>query len=318
MIGVVGAGAFGTSLAIAEASEGRNVRLWGRDPDVIAAADESRTSPRLPGVYLPTGLTCTADLGDLADAEAVLLAVPAQATAGFLASHGTALPRVPLVLCAKGIDARDFRLQSQIATAALPRATVAALTGPGFAGEIARGLPTALTLACADPERGRQLQELLSTARLRLYLTEDVTGAELGGALKNVVAIACGLVEGASLGASARAALMTRGFAEMTRLAVVLGARPETLAGLSGLGDLSLTCGSQQSRNFRLGAALGAGAARPGGTVEGVATARAACRLAAERGVELPIAAAVADVLEGTLDVEGAMAALLARPLRSE
>lgn len=318
MIGVVGAGAFGTALAIAEASAGRDVRLWGRDADAMATAEESRISPRLPGVNLPTGLACTAELGALADAEAVLLAVPAQATASFLAEHGGALPPVPLVLCAKGIDARDFRLQSQIARAVLPSATVAALTGPGFAGEIARGLPTALTLACEDAATGRNLQELLSTARLRLYLTDDVTGAELGGALKNVVAIACGLVEGARLGASARAALMTRGFAEMTRLAVVLGARPETLAGLSGLGDLSLTCGSPQSRNFRLGEALGAGAARPGGTVEGVATARAACQLAAEHGVELPIAAAVADVLEGTLTVEGAMAALLARPLKSE
>ncbi|MFT3974368.1 MAG: NAD(P)H-dependent glycerol-3-phosphate dehydrogenase [Amaricoccus sp.] len=318
MIGVAGAGAFGTALAIAEAIGGREVRLWGRDATAMAAAERSRTTPHLPGAELPSGLACTAELAALSGAEALLLVVPAQATAGFLAEHGARLPDAPLVLCAKGIDARDFRLQSEIAAAALPQTTVAALTGPGFAGEIAAGLPTALTLACADAGTGRALQAALSTARLRLYLTDDVTGAELGGALKNVVAIGCGLIEGARLGASARAALMTRGFAEMTRLATALGARPETLAGLSGLGDLSLTCGSPQSRNFRLGQALGAGAARPGGTVEGVATARAACRLGAEHGVELPIAAAVADVLEGRLTVEGAMAALLSRPLKSE
>lgn len=318
MIGVIGAGAFGTALAIAEAAEGRKVRLWGRDAAAMAASEVSRATPHLPGADLPPGLRCTADLTDLAGAEALLLVVPAQATAGFLDKYGGSLPDAPLVLCAKGIDARDFRLQSEIAAAALPRATVAALTGPGFAGEVAAGLPTALTLACADLVTGRGLQEGLSTARLRLYLTDDVVGAELGGALKNVVAIGCGLIEGARLGASARAALMTRGFAEMTRLATALGARPETLAGLSGLGDLSLTCGSVQSRNFRLGQALGGGEARPGGTVEGVATARAACRLGAEHGVELPIAAAVADVLEGRLTVEGAMTALLARPLRSE
>src|SRR5690606_34241928 len=188
-------------------------------------------------------------------------------------------------LCAKGIDARTRRRQTEIAAAHAPGRPIAALTGPGFAAEIARGLPTALTLACADPGIGRALQQRLATRRLQLYLTDDVTGAELGGALKNVIAIACGMVEGSRLGASARAALMTRGFAEMTRLAVAMGARAETLSGLSGLGDLSLTCNSSQSRNFALGCALGAGEGRPGGTVEGVATARAACELGAGLGV---------------------------------
>jgi glycerol-3-phosphate dehydrogenase (NAD(P)+) len=205
-----------------------------------------------------------------------------------------------------------------MAAAALPGRPLAVLTGPGFAGEIARGLPTALTLACADADLGRRLQAALATPRLRLYVSEDVTGAQLGGALKNVVAIACGMVEGARLGMSARAALMTRGFAEMTRLAVAMGARPETLAGLSGLGDLSLTCTSEQSRNFALGAALGAGQVPSSGTVEGVATARAACRLGARHGVETPIAAAVADVLDGALTLDGAMDALLSRPLKEE
>jgi glycerol-3-phosphate dehydrogenase (NAD(P)+) len=318
VIGVVGAGAFGTALAVVQANGGREVRLWGRDAEAMAAAQAARAVARLPGIALPEGLDCAGDLAALAAAEVVLLALPAQATEGFLDGAGDALPAVPLVLCAKGIDARGLRLQTEIAGARLPGRPLAALTGPGFAGEIARGLPTALTLACADPVLGRDLQARLATPRMRLYLTDDLIGAQLGGALKNVVAIACGMVEGAALGASARAALMTRGFAEMTRLAVAMGARAETLAGLSGLGDLSLTCNSGQSRNFALGCALGAGQPRPAGTVEGVATARAACELGARHGVELPIAAAVADVLAGEVTLEGAIAALLARPLREE
>jgi len=318
VIAVVGAGAFGTGLAVAQAVEGRQVALWGRDAAAQAAAAAARASPRLPGVRLPDSLDCVADLAALAGAEAVLFVLPAQATEPFLAAHAGELPDAPVVLCAKGVDARGLRLQTGIAAAHVPDRPLAALTGPGFAAEIAAGLPTALTLACADQDLGRALQARLSTGRLRLYLTDDLVGAQLGGALKNVVAIACGIAEGARLGHSARAALMTRGFAEMTRLAVAMGARPDTLVGLSGLGDLSLTCNSAQSRNFALGQALGAGAARPGGTVEGVATARAACQLGARAGVELPIAAAVADVLDGTLTVEGAMAALLARPLREE
>jgi len=319
MIGVIGAGAFGTALAVVQAAAGRATLLWGRDPAAVAEIETHRENrARLPGVPLPEPLRITADLARLAGAEILLLAVPAQATGGFLAAHGGELPDVPLVLCAKGIGAATLRLQTEIAAAASPGHALAALTGPGFAGEIARDLPTALTLACGDATRGRALQAALAAPRLRLYLTDDVTGAELGGALKNVVAIACGMVEGAGLGHSARAALMTRGFAEMSRLAVALGGRSETLAGLSGLGDLSLTCNSPQSRNFTLGRALGAGAARPGGTVEGVATARAACRLAEGRGVELPIAAAVAGVLEGELTIAGAMEALLSRPLREE
>ena len=318
MIAVIGAGAFGTALAVAQAGEGRRVALWGRDAAAQAAADAARANPKLRGVRLPDDLACVADLAGLAGAEAVLLALPAQATEPFLAAHAAELPDAPLVLCAKGVEARGLRLQTEIAAAHAPGRPLAALTGPGFAAEIAAGLPTALTLACADAELGRALQAGLSTRRLRLYLTDDLVGAQLGGALKNVVAIACGIAEGARLGHSARAALMTRGFAEMTRLAVVMGARPETLAGLSGLGDLSLTCNSAQSRNFALGRALGAGEARPGGTVEGVATARAACRLGERMGAELPIAAAVADVLDGAATVTEAMETLLSRPLREE
>jgi len=311
VIGVVGAGAFGTALAVVEARAGRRVTLWGR-----GAAGPPATGARLPGLALPPEVALTGDLGALAGAEAVLLALPAQASAGFLAERGAELPDAPLVLCAKGIDARNFRLQSEIA--ASPGRALAALTGPGFASEIARGLPTALTLACADARLGARLQAALATPVLRLYLSEDIIGAQLGGALKNVVAIGCGMVEGAGLGHSARAALMTRGFAEMVRLAVAMGARAETLAGLSGLGDLSLTCNSPQSRNFALGQALGIGGALPTGTVEGVATARAACQLAAARGVELPIAMAVADVLDGRATLERAIEALMARPLKEE
>ena len=317
MIAVIGAGAFGTALAVAEAAEGREVRLWGRDAAAMAEAERSRRTARLPGVGLPPTLRCGSDLAELVGASAVLLALPAQVTEAFLAASGPALPPAPLVLCAKGIDAGGLGLQTEIAAASAPGRDLAALTGPGFAAEIARGLPTALTLACAAADVGRALQAGLATRRLRLYLTDDVIGAQLGGALKNVIAIACGMVEGAGLGASARAALMTRGFAEMTRLAVAMGARAETLAGLSGLGDLSLTCNSAQSRNFALGRALGAGQPRPAGTVEGVATARAACELGARHAVELPIAAAVADVLEGAT-LASAMEALLARPLREE
>jgi glycerol-3-phosphate dehydrogenase (NAD(P)+) len=305
VIGVIGAGAFGTALGVVEARAGRAVTLWGRNVEAQAVAPHDL-------------LRVTRDLGALARAEALLLVLPAQASAGFLARHGGDLPQVPLVLCAKGIDAGDFRLQSEIAAAALPGRPLAVLTGPGFAAEVARDLPTALTLACSDADLGRSLQSLLSTPRLRLYLTDDVVGAQLGGALKNVVAIACGMAEGAGLGHSARAALMTRGFAEMTRLAVAMGARAETLTGLSGLGDLSLTCNSAQSRNFALGRALGQGAARPGGTVEGVATARAACQLGAAHRVDLPIAEAVADVLEGGTTLDAAIGALLARPLKEE
>ncbi|TPE49381.1 NAD(P)H-dependent glycerol-3-phosphate dehydrogenase [Amaricoccus solimangrovi] len=318
-IAVLGAGAFGMALAAVHAGEGRRVILWGRDPARMAALAARRADPdRLPGVSLPEAVECTAEIGRVRGARALLLAVSAQNTGAFLAERGAELPRAPVVLCAKGIDARTLRLQTEIAAEALPGAPLAALTGPGFAGEIARNLPSALTLACADPALGPDLQRRLAARRLRLYLTDDVIGAQIGGALKNVMAIACGMADGAGLGHSARAALMTRGFAEMTRLAVALGARAETLAGLSGLGDLSLTCNSTQSRNFSLGRALGSGAARPGGTVEGVATARAACALSARHGVEMPIAAAVADVLEGRLTLDGAMEALLSRPLRDE
>ncbi|WP_022705718.1 NAD(P)H-dependent glycerol-3-phosphate dehydrogenase [Paracoccus zeaxanthinifaciens] len=312
MISVLGAGAFGTALAVALGARGP-VTLWGRDIAWWPA------NPRLPGVTVPGSVTPTDDLGRAVQADTILLALPAQALGGFLAQHGAALAGKRLVNTAKGIDMQRLTGPSALIADACPGATVALLTGPSFAADIARGLPTALTLACTDPDAGAALQARLSTPVLRLYRTTDVTGAELGGALKNVAAIAAGAVIGAGLGDSARAAIITRGFAEMTRLATHLGARPETLTGLSGLGDLTLTCTSAQSRNFRFGQALGAGAEFDSATtVEGAATAQALARMALRDGLDLPIATMVARLAQGGVSVEKAMDHLLSRPLKEE
>lgn len=315
MIAVLGAGAFGTALAVALSREGREVVLWARAAQTFAGGE----ARRLPGVSLPATLQTTADLALASQAETVLLALSAQALSGFLIHEGARLDGKALVACCKGIDLETGLGPVATLAAACPRATAAILTGPSFAADIARGLPTALTLACADPVAGEALQRDLSTPVLRLYLSEDVRGAELGGALKNVIALAAGIVIGAGLGASARAALMTRGHAEMVRLAVALGGRAETLAGLSGLGDLVLTCTSDQSRNFRAGFAMGRGAAPDGtATVEGLATARAAARLAAAHGIDVPVTAMVAALVDGALPLEQAIAGLMSRPLRKE
>lgn len=316
MIGVLGAGAFGTALAVALTANGP-VTLWGRR--IGWGHETPRLNPRLPGVPLPAELTVTEDLEAALAARTILLALPAQALGGFLDAHGHRLAGRRLVSTAKGIDLTHLTGPSAMIAARVPQATVAVLTGPSFAADIARGLPTALTLACAEATAAQALQERLSTPVLRLYRTSDVAGAELGGALKNVVAIAAGAVIGAGLGDSARAAIITRGFSEMTRLATHLGARPETLTGLSGLGDLVLTCTSAQSRNFRFGAALGEGADWDAATtVEGAATARALARMALRDGLDLPIAAMVARLAEGRVSVEKAMDHLLSRPLKEE
>ena len=314
MIGVVGAGAFGTALAVALAREGRDVTLWARSgPQVAAMAVSRRNEARLPGVILPETLRVTREIGDLIGAQAVLLALPMQELNGFLAAHPMSAPA--LVACCKGIDLGTLTGHATLIRAACPGAMAAILTGPSFAADIARGLPTALTLAGGD----EALQHLLSTPTLRLYRSEDVTGAELGGALKNVIAIAAGVVIGAGLGDSARAALMTRGYAEMSRLATALGARTETLAGLSGFGDLVLTCTSPQSRNFQFGHALGAGISFAAGvTVEGAATARAVARLAALRGIEMPITGMIAALIAQKITLPEAIQALMSRPLKQE
>ena len=311
-VSVLGAGAFGTALAVALTANG-SVTLWGRQ------IDWQGENPRLPGVAMPDTLTVTQDLDAALQADLILLALPAQALGGFLSQHGAKLQGKRLVSTAKGIDLERLTGPSVMIAEACPNAVVAVLTGPSFAADIARGLPTALTLACTDDDAGRDMQQALSTPVLRLYRSSDVTGAELGGALKNVMAIAAGTVIGAGLGDSARAAIITRGFAEMTRLAIHLGARPETLTGLSGLGDLTLTCTSAGSRNFRFGAALGAGEEfDPSTTVEGAATARALVRLAARDDLDLPIATMVARLAEGAVSVEKAMDHLLSRPLKEE
>ena len=320
MIVVIGAGAFGTALAVALARNGQAVTLWARDAAQVRAMAETRmNSARLPDVVLPENVSVTAEMPDLHGAGAVLLSLPMQALRGFLAQHGDALTHAPLVACCKGIDLATLTGPSAVIRAECPSATVAVLTGPSFAADIARGLPTALTLACTQLEAGERLQHLLSTPVLRLYRSDDVIGAELGGALKNVVAIAAGVVIGAGLGDSARAALMTRGYAEMQRLALALGARAETLAGLSGLGDLVLTCTSAQSRNFRYGQALGAGRGfDPTITVEGAATAKAVSNLAEKRGLDLPITTMVAALIDGRADLSSAIQSLLSRPLKKE
>ena len=303
---VIGAGAFGTGLAIAYANAGLDVTLWARDATVLTDGE----STRLPGHPLPVSIRVTDDLR-ACTADVALIAIPTQSMAAFAAR--TALTARVAVSCAKGIDLSSGRGPTALLADVAP--FVAQLTGPSFASDIARGLPTALTIACADVAEGEALQDALSTPALRLYRTEDVVGAELGGALKNVIAIAAGAVMGKGLGESARAALIARGFAEMTRYATSKGAQAETLTGLSGLGDLVLTCGSPQSRNFRFGHALATGEVFPEGvTVEGLHTAR---QLAASFE-DTPIADTVAALAGGTLDIDGALSHLLSRPLKPE
>lgn len=317
MIAVMGAGAFGTALAVALAREGRPVTLWARDAAHVEEMTRTRANEsRLPSIRLPENVTITANSADLARSGVVLLALPMQVLAAHLAAHAGTLDGLPLVACCKGIDLATLQGPTALIRTACPRSQAAILTGPSFAADIAKGLPTALTLAGADVE---SLQHLLSTPTLRLYRTSDVVGAELGGALKNVIAIAAGVVIGAGLGDSARAALITRGFAEMQRFASARGARPETLAGLSGLGDLVLTCTSTQSRNLRFGLALGAGQPFDSRTtVEGAATAKAVSNLARNLGIDMPIATMVARLIAHDIPLPQAIRSLMSRPLKEE
>jgi glycerol-3-phosphate dehydrogenase (NAD(P)+) len=314
MIGIAGAGAFGTALAVALAQGGAPVRLWGRSG--MAQMATTRTTPRLQGIRLPDSITVTEDPADLMACDILLLAVPMQALAQTLA----ALPAYTgaAVACCKGVDLQTLLGPAEVISAAWPEAQAAVLSGPSFAADIAHGLPTALSLACRDARTGARLQEALSTPVLRLYRTQDVAGVELGGALKNVIAIACGCAMGAGLGESARASLMTRGFAEMQRLAAALGAEPETLQGLSGFGDLVLTCTSAASRNYAFGLSLGQGTAPATATVEGRATAQAVAQLARTRGIDMPITRTVADLVTGTTTVKQAITDLLNRRLKEE
>lgn len=325
-IGIVGGGAWGTALGQTMRLAGREVLIWAREPEVVAEIGASRSnSAFLPGVALDPGLRATADLSEVAPCDVVLMVAPAQhvrAVGAELAPH--LAPGKPLVVCAKGLEQATGKLLGEVVAETLPRAALAVLSGPSFAADVVRGLPAALTLACADETLGVHLAGSLGYRQFRLYRSTDVVGVQLGGAVKNVLAIAAGIVEGKGLGASAHAALVTRGFAELRRFGEALGARPETLMGLSGLGDLLLTCGSPQSRNMSLGRALGQGQALEAvlgsrrSVAEGVYTAAAVAKVAAEKGIDMPISAAVHAIVAGKATVDQAIDALLSRPFKVE
>jgi glycerol-3-phosphate dehydrogenase (NAD(P)+) len=325
-VGVIGGGAWGTALAQVCVRAGLETLLWAREPEVVQAANTDHANALfLPGVALDPGLRATANLDDLGGQDLLLAVVPAQHLRATLAALGSRIRQgQPVVLCSKGVEQGSLKLMSEVLDDVAPQACPVVLSGPSFAGEVARGLPTAVTLACPNPELGRQLAETLATPTFRPYWAADLIGAEAGGAVKNVLAIACGIVEGRGLGRSAHAALVTRGFAELTRLAVALGGEAQTVAGLCGLGDLVLTCSSPQSRNMSVGLALGRGdslemaLAGKLSVAEGVASAPAVRALAEKLGVETPICEAVAAVLAGERDLDQAIGGLLARPLRSE
>jgi glycerol-3-phosphate dehydrogenase (NAD(P)+) len=321
-IGVIGGGAWGTALAQVSA-EGGETLLWARESEVIESVNQRReNSLFLPGTQLSPAIRATAELAELASCDALLVVTPAQHMRGVLA----ALPPVaiPLVLCAKGIEEATMKLMHDVAREAQPGAPVAVLSGPTFAHEVAAGLPAAVTLAVEDPEVGARLRARIARPWFRPYLSDDVIGAEIGGAVKNVLAIACGVVEGRRLGQNARAALISRGFAEMTRFGLARGARAETLAGLSGLGDLVLTCSSTSSRNFSLGKGLGEGRGASEllsdrrTVAEGAYTAPVLARAARAAEVDMPIVSAVCALLTGETGVDEVVERLLARPLRSE
>ncbi len=325
-IGVIGGGAFGTALAETLCRAGRRVTLWARSHAVVAEINGQRTnSAYLAGVTLDGQLRAVSDLSAAATADIVLLVAPAQATRTLASDLARMLrPGTPVVICAKGLEQATGQELSTVVSEILPAAVPAVLSGPSFASDIVRGLPAALTIACHDEKLGARLASAIGTRHFRLYWTDDMTGVQLGGALKNVLAIAAGIVDGRQLGASAHAALVTRGFAELRRFGAAMGARPETLMGLSGLGDLVLTCGSAQSRNMSLGRALGQGQTLAGilggrrSVVEGLWTASAVTRVAEARGIEMPICQAVTGIVAGTIGIDVAIDALLARPFKAE
>lgn len=325
-VNVLGAGAWGTALAMNAARAGRAVTLWTRDPaHAQALARDRENALYLPGLPLDAAITPTADLAKALEGDVLLAAVPAQHVRSVLrrAAAVGALNR-PVALCAKGVEQGTLALMSDVLREEAPGASPLVLSGPGFAKDVARGLPTATTIAAADPGLAERLAATLATPTFRPYLSNDLVGAQIGGAVKNVIAIACGIAHGRALGDGARAALITRGFAESCRLGLALGARIETLNGLAGLGDLVLTCTSLASRNTSLGAAIAEGRALSEvlasrrSVAEGAASAPAILALAARHGVEMPICAAVEAVLQGGLSVDGAIEALLRRPLRAE
>jgi glycerol-3-phosphate dehydrogenase (NAD(P)+) len=318
-ISILGAGAFGTSLAIALAKS-YPVTLWARNAEHAGEMQADRENRRrLPEAPFPEGLRIVSSMEDVAKSNLILIAVPMQLLGGFLEDNAQALAGKKLVACCKGIDRTTGIGPIDLINTKVPSAIAAMLTGPSFAADIARGLPTALSIACADEAACAALQSQLSTPALRLYRTTDVVGAQLGGALKNVIAIACGAVMGAGLGESARAALMTRGFAEMNRFAMHFGAQRQTMAGLSGFGDLTLTCTSVLSRNYRYGLALGAGSQFDSTTtVEGAATSLAVHSLCQIHHLDMPITQSIAAIVEESSSVVAEIENLLSRPLKEE
>ena len=323
---IIGGGAWGTALAQTLAHGQTAVTLWARETEVVDDINKRHVNRTfLPGVSLNPAIRATPDLLAAAGSDAILAVVPAQHLRNVIGRLAKQLaPDTPVIICAKGIEESTGRFMGDVLEEAAPQALRAVLSGPSFAADVARGLPSALTLACRNETTGRALTAALSSRQMRLYWSSDVLGAELGGAVKNVLAIAAGIVEGRGLGASAHAAIVTRGFAELRRFGEAMGARPETLLGLSGLGDLILTCGSAQSRNMSLGRALGEGRSLSEflGTrvtvAEGVYTCAALVRLAREKAVEMPIAEAVHGIIEGRLEVDEAITALMQRPLKAE
>ena len=324
--GVIGGGAWGTALAQVCARAGLETMLLAREREVVDAINANNENPVfLPGVPLDPSIRATAEPADLAGSDLVFAVAPAQHLRSSLAAFAPyARTGAPVVLCAKGVEQGSLKLMSQVLAETIPAAEPAVLSGPSFAGEVARGLPTAVTLAAADVAMAEDIARAIATPIFRPYLSDDMVGAEAGGSVKNVLAIACGVVEGRGLGRSAHAALITRGFAELTRLAVALGGQAETVAGLCGLGDLVLTCSSLQSRNMSLGIALGRGEALADylagrlTVAEGLQSAPAVVALAEKLGVEVPICAAVNAILSGEADIDVVIAGLLARPLKAE
>lgn len=323
-VGVVGAGAWGTALAQMLASDGREVLLWAREAELVDEINTGRTNSLfLPSARLAPAIRATSDLAEMATLPVLLMVTPAQFLSGVLGAMERSGGDV--VLCSKGIEAGTGRLMADVARDAGPGAEIAVLSGPTFAHEVAAGLPTAVTLACEGGEaQWHRLSAAIARPTFRPYYSEDVTGAEIGGAVKNVLAIACGVVDGLGLGQNARAALISRGFAEMQRFGLALGARAETLSGLSGLGDLVLTCSSTSSRNFSLGKALGEGASAAevlgakNSVAEGAFTAPVLAEIARNRGISMPIVEAVVALLEGGAPARDVVAGLLSRPLKAE
>ncbi len=326
-ISVIGAGAWGTALACVGRRAGHDVALWAREQATVDAIRADRANPTyLPDIPLEPGIAATTDIAEALDRpDAVLFVVPSHFLRPVAATMRPHLADgTPVVLCAKGIEQNSLMLMTEVAGEALPQARNAVLSGPTFAREVAHGLPAAVTLACADTELGQKLVEMIGISHFRPYLSDDLVGAEIGGAVKNVLAIACGIVTGRKMGDNARAALITRGLAEIARLGLAKGARPETLMGLSGLGDLTLTCNGPQSRNMSLGMALGEGRklseilAERQSIAEGVFNAESVTALAGTLGVDMPICSAVHQVINQDAEIDATITALLNRPFRSE